>query len=82
MDQRKSCQDKATRGHEQSIQKEDGTRQCVILADGDSMRHTVTRVPQETRRASRSAQKQNSTNRLVHGGHVEQRIGGSSLDTH
>ena len=43
---------------------------------GNRVRHTVARVLHETRRASRSAQRQNRTDRHVHGGHDERRIGG------
>ena len=55
-------------------EKKVGMRPCAIIVDRDNVRHTFTRVPQDARRASRSAQRQNSleahreTNRR---GHVE-----------
>ena len=51
-------QSKTSSNHDQSIQTVDGKRQCVILVDTDSVRHTVARVPHKARHASRSVQRE------------------------
>merc|ERR1712180_447703 len=53
------------------VEPEDGVGEGITFIDGDSVRHTISRVHDNTSGTARSIKGQHSLDGHIHGGHVE-----------